>query len=76
LTEGNHGGDISNIQSAAAGMAHIIESAEARGIDASVMKAAHVLARHAIDAGHGTDSFSRLTVELERRVPENATRGV
>lgn len=66
LEEDNHAGDISNIRSAAAGMAHIIEAAEARGIDASVMKAAHALAQRAIDAGHGTDGVSRLTVELER----------
>jgi 3-hydroxyisobutyrate dehydrogenase-like beta-hydroxyacid dehydrogenase len=66
LTEDDHGGDFSNLTSAAAGMAHIIETAEARGIDASVMKAAHTLTRHAIDAGHGTDGVSRLTVELER----------
>jgi hypothetical protein len=56
-------------------MAHIIETAEARGIDTSVMKAAHALARQAIDAGHGTDGISRLTVELEQRGHENATRG-
>jgi hypothetical protein len=39
------------------------------------MKAAHALARQAIDAGHGTDGISRLTVELEQRGHENATRG-
>jgi len=71
LEEGNHGGDFSNIHSAAAGMAHIIETAESRGIDASVLKAAHALARQAIDAGHGADGVSRLTTELER----GATRG-
>jgi 3-hydroxyisobutyrate dehydrogenase-like beta-hydroxyacid dehydrogenase len=75
LAEDNHAGDFSNILSAAAGMAHIIETAEARGIDASVMTAAHALARQAIDAGHGTDGLSRLTAELEENVHENGTHG-
>lgn len=66
LDRDDHAGDFSNISSAAAGMAHIIETAEARGLDASVMTAAHALARRAIEAGHGTDGVSRLTVELER----------
>jgi 3-hydroxyisobutyrate dehydrogenase-like beta-hydroxyacid dehydrogenase len=66
LENGSHTGDFSNILSAAAGMTHIIETAQARGIDASVMTAAHALARRVIAAGHGTDGISRLTVELER----------
>jgi hypothetical protein len=66
LEEGDHSGEYANILSAAAGMAHIIETSEARGIDASVMKAAHALARKAIDAGHGADGVSRLTVQLEQ----------
>jgi 3-hydroxyisobutyrate dehydrogenase-like beta-hydroxyacid dehydrogenase len=65
LEAGDHSGEYANIRSAAAGMAHIVETAEARGIDAGVMKAAHALARQAIDAGHGTDGMSRLTVALE-----------
>jgi 3-hydroxyisobutyrate dehydrogenase-like beta-hydroxyacid dehydrogenase len=75
LEANDHTGDFSNLRSAAAGMAHIVESADARGIDASVLKAAHALARRAVDAGHGTDGLSRLTIELERGVHENATRG-
>lgn len=73
LEENNHAGDVSNIHSASAGMAHIIETADARGIDASVLKAAHALARQAITAGHGTDDISRLTTELERTAHEPAT---
>ena len=65
LEAGDHSGEYANLRSAAAGMAHIIETAEARGIDAGVMKAAHALAWQAIDAGHGTDGVSRLTVALE-----------
>ena len=61
-----HDDGTSNIASAAAGMAHIIETAEGRGIDVSVLRAAHALATRAIDAGHGADELSRLTIELER----------
>lgn len=65
LEEGRHGGDYSNLRSAAAGMAHIIHTARARGIDAGVMEAAHALTQGVIDAGHGDDGISRLTVALE-----------
>lgn len=66
LEADQHGDGSSNISSAAAGMAHIIETAEAREIDASVLRAVHALATRAIDAGHGADDVSRLTLELER----------
>ncbi|HEX6352404.1 NAD(P)-dependent oxidoreductase [Actinophytocola sp.] len=75
LEEGKHPGDAANLRTAAAGMAHIIETAEARGLDASVMRAAHTLAQRAVDTGHGADGISYLTEMLERNVPENATRG-
>jgi 3-hydroxyisobutyrate dehydrogenase-like beta-hydroxyacid dehydrogenase len=61
----HHADGTSNIASAAAGMAHIIETAEAREIDVSVLRAAHALATRAIEAGHGADDLSRLTIELE-----------
>jgi 3-hydroxyisobutyrate dehydrogenase-like beta-hydroxyacid dehydrogenase len=54
----------SNISSAAAGIAHIIETAEARKVDASVLRTVHALATRAIDAGHGADDVSRLVLEL------------
>ncbi|MEE1939706.1 NAD(P)-binding domain-containing protein [Streptomyces sp. TRM 70361] len=57
----------SNLRSAAAGMAHIVETAEARGLDASVLGAAHDLARRGVDAGHGDDSFARLTETIGGR---------
>jgi 3-hydroxyisobutyrate dehydrogenase-like beta-hydroxyacid dehydrogenase len=76
LEEGRHDGEHANLLSAAAGMAHIVETSEARGIDAGVMKAAHAMARRAIDTGHGTDGLSRLTVELENGVHETATHPV
>ncbi|XOK63524.1 NAD(P)-dependent oxidoreductase [Paenibacillus elgii] len=61
VDDGHYPGDKSNIQSAAASMEHIIHAAEARGIDASVLSAAHAVARRAIGAGQGTDGFSLLT---------------
>ena len=64
LEEDRHDGDYANLNSAAAGMAHVIHTAEARGIDASIMRAAHALTRRAIADGHGKDGISRLTVQL------------
>ncbi|KZE80781.1 dehydrogenase [Paenibacillus elgii] len=60
VDDGHYPGEKSNIVSAAAGMEHIIHAAKARGIDASVLSAAHAVARRAIDAGQGADAFSRL----------------
>jgi hypothetical protein len=66
LAEDNHPGDEANLLSATAGMAHIIETSEARGIDASVMKPrTHWPARPSTPATAG-DGLSRLTVQLEQ----------
>ncbi len=64
LEEDRHDGDYANLDSAAAGMAHVIHTSEARGIDASILRAAHALTRRAITDGHGKDGISRLTVQL------------
>lgn len=66
LEKGRHDGDYASIDAVAAGMHHVIEAAAARGIDASVLHAAHALTARAIAAGHGADGVSRLTLELER----------
>jgi len=68
LENGDHNGDEANLSSAAAGMAHIVETATEHGIDAGVMRAALAVARRAIDAGHGGDGLSRLTVTLEEGI--------
>lgn len=65
LTEDRHDGVDANLRSAAAGMSHIVHTSEANGIDAGVLRAAHALARRAVDAGHGDDGLSRLTLTLE-----------
>ncbi|TDG00941.1 NAD(P)-dependent oxidoreductase [Paenibacillus piri] len=58
-------GDESNLVSAAAGMEHIIQAALAHGLDTSVLASANAIARRAINAGYGTDSYARL-VETTR----------
>jgi hypothetical protein len=68
--KGHYPGEQSTTVSAAAGMAHIIDAARARGIDASVLSAARAVAQRAIDAGHGTDGFARLADVLGRTSPE------
>ncbi|MEU1815986.1 NAD(P)-binding domain-containing protein [Streptomyces roseifaciens] len=66
VDSGTYPGHISNVSSAAAGMEHIIHASEDRGIDAGVLKAAKAIAQRAVEAGHGSDGFSRLTEVLGR----------
>ena len=66
LEEGRHDGQYANLVAVAAGMRHVVEATETRGIDSSVLGAALALTTRAIEAGHGADGVSRLTVELER----------
>ncbi|MEZ0076551.1 3-hydroxyisobutyrate dehydrogenase-like beta-hydroxyacid dehydrogenase [Planotetraspora sp. GP83] len=42
-------------------MEHIIHVAQARGLDVGVLSAARAVTQRAIDAGYGSDGFSRLT---------------
>jgi len=69
VDNGEHPGDESTIVSAAASMEHIIHAARARGIDTGVMSAAQAVARQAIEAGRGGESFSLLAEVLKRPVP-------
>lgn len=64
VDSGSYPGDSSNLISAAAGMEHIIHAAKHHGIDVSVLSSAKAIAQRAIDAGQGTDGFSRLTETL------------
>jgi 3-hydroxyisobutyrate dehydrogenase-like beta-hydroxyacid dehydrogenase len=50
-------------------MEHIMHAAQARGIDVDVLSAAKAIAQRAIDAGHGTDGFSRLAEMLGKPTP-------
>jgi 3-hydroxyisobutyrate dehydrogenase-like beta-hydroxyacid dehydrogenase len=69
VDDGDFPGDKSNIHSAAAGMEHVIHAAQVRSIDTSVLSAAKAIAQRAIDAGHGTDGFSRLAAVLAKSTP-------
>ncbi|WP_281384925.1 NAD(P)-dependent oxidoreductase [Cohnella nanjingensis] len=63
---GRYPGDSSNLLSAAAGMTHILHAARHHGLDTSVLTAAKAIAQRAIDAGHGTEGFSRLVEEIRQ----------
>ncbi|WP_433425213.1 NAD(P)-dependent oxidoreductase [Microtetraspora malaysiensis] len=64
---GTFSGEGNPITSAASSVAHIVHASEAHGIDASVMRAVDDLTRRAIDRGHGTDGFIRITEILSSR---------
>ncbi|MFJ9028419.1 NAD(P)-dependent oxidoreductase [Streptomyces sp. NPDC102274] len=68
IEEGRFPGEQSTLLSAAVGMDHIIDAARARGLETGVLSAARDVARRAIDAGHGSDSYSRLAEVLGRPV--------
>ncbi|MPZ79875.1 MAG: NAD(P)-dependent oxidoreductase [Actinophytocola sp.] len=74
VDQGRHDGDHSTIASAVAGMSHIIESADARGITVETMRAARSVALRAVEAGHGSDGLSRLTELLGPRTTGTAQR--
>ncbi|MFE0133359.1 NAD(P)-dependent oxidoreductase [Streptomyces sp. NPDC059037] len=65
IDTGSHPPEGSNLRSAAAIMAHVREAATARGIDASVITAAHEVALRGMAAGYAEDSYSRV-VEVNR----------
>ncbi|XVQ10951.1 NAD(P)-dependent oxidoreductase [Spirillospora sp. CA-255316] len=69
LETGDFRDDTSNATSIAAGMEHVIQASEARGIDASSLRGAHAAARRAIDAGHGTESLARVIDFLNTPTP-------
>ncbi|MFE7532230.1 NAD(P)-binding domain-containing protein [Kitasatospora sp. NPDC057542] len=58
-----HPGDHSSLASAEAGLAHVVHTARAHGLDTSVLDAALAVTRRAVGAGHGSDGVSAL-VEL------------
>jgi 3-hydroxyisobutyrate dehydrogenase-like beta-hydroxyacid dehydrogenase len=64
IDTGRHDADVSPLETVAAGLAHVIEAADRRGMDTSVQRAAHAQMRRVVDAGHGADDVSRLTTAL------------
>ncbi|MFG2553138.1 NAD(P)-dependent oxidoreductase [Streptomyces sp. NPDC048581] len=66
--DGTYSGELNPITSAASTMAHVIETSESHGIDASLMRAAEGQARRVIGLGHGTDGVTRVTELLGRHL--------
>ncbi|QVQ50033.1 NAD(P)-dependent oxidoreductase [Spiractinospora alimapuensis] len=63
---GNFPGEGSLIESNADSMGHLIEASEARGIDASVLRAAKAIADKAVAEGHGKEDYARVVEMYER----------
>ncbi|MFT2019464.1 NAD(P)-dependent oxidoreductase [Streptomyces sp. 796.1] len=61
-------GDNSHILSVSAGIDHVIQASDDRGIDAGVLRAARAVHQRAIDEGHGTDGIERIAEVLGRPV--------
>ncbi|MGA3541759.1 NAD(P)-dependent oxidoreductase [Micromonosporaceae bacterium DT194] len=67
VERGDFPGAGNPITSAVSSMAHIVETSEAHGIDAGVMRAAEGMARRTVGLGHGADGFLRVAEILGRR---------
>ncbi|MEV0388430.1 NAD(P)-dependent oxidoreductase [Nonomuraea sp. NPDC050643] len=67
VDSGRFSGEGNPITSAVSSMAHIVHTSESHGIDAGVMRAAEGFARRAIERGHGTDGFLRITEIMNPR---------
>ncbi|MEV7566230.1 NAD(P)-dependent oxidoreductase [Streptomyces tanashiensis] len=63
---GSYSGEGNPLTSAVSTMTHVVHTAEAHGIDASVMRAVEALALRAVDRGHGADGFTGVTRVLAR----------
>lgn len=66
--DGTYSGELNPITSAVSTMAHIIETSESHGIDASLMRVAEGQARQVVGLGHGTDGITRVTELLGRHL--------
>ncbi|MFZ4299158.1 NAD(P)-dependent oxidoreductase [Streptomyces cinereoruber] len=62
-----YSGEGNPLTSGLSSMEHVVHAAEGHGLDASVMRAAATLTRRAVDRGHGTDGFTRVTELLDLR---------
>ncbi|MFE9749416.1 NAD(P)-dependent oxidoreductase [Saccharothrix saharensis] len=59
---GHFPGDASTIESAASILDDVIDTVRANGLDDGVLSAGRAAVRRAVEAGHGSDGFSRLAV--------------
>jgi 3-hydroxyisobutyrate dehydrogenase-like beta-hydroxyacid dehydrogenase len=74
VDQGEHPGTFDNVRMEAAGLAHIVDAAHARGIDTRTVVAAKSIFDDAVAAGHGNESFSSI-IEVLRRAGPRTTRG-
>ncbi|WP_256107003.1 NAD(P)-dependent oxidoreductase [Streptomyces sp. ODS05-4] len=70
--EGRFAGEGNPLTSAVSSMAHIVQAAEAHGIDSGVMRAAEGMARRAVGLGHGADGFVRIADVLAAPLARSA----
>ncbi|MFE0190384.1 NAD(P)-dependent oxidoreductase [Streptomyces sp. NPDC059008] len=70
LDRGVFSGDQDNIVMEAAGLAHIIEAAEHRGVDTEVLTAVKGLVDRTIAAGHGGAGFVSVMAQMHKRTAE------
>ncbi|PRH77847.1 hypothetical protein C6N75_18085 [Streptomyces solincola] len=70
--EGRFAGGGNPLTSAVSSMAHIVQAAEAHGIDSGVMRAAEGMARRAVGLGHGADGFVRIADVLAAPLARSA----
>ncbi|MFJ8633796.1 NAD(P)-dependent oxidoreductase [Streptomyces sp. NPDC093568] len=61
IDDGTYSGELNPLTSAVSSMAHIVQTSESHGIDASVLRAAEGQARRVIGLGHGSDGFTRVS---------------
>jgi 3-hydroxyisobutyrate dehydrogenase-like beta-hydroxyacid dehydrogenase len=66
IDDATYSGAGNPLTSSVSSMAHIVHTAEAHGIDTSVLRAAEGQTQRAIGLGHGTDGITRLTELLGR----------
>ncbi|NUR25209.1 MAG: NAD(P)-dependent oxidoreductase [Catenulispora sp.] len=60
LTAGDHPGDRSTLTSAASGIAHVVATTQAHGLDTGMLDAARAVIDRAVAEGHGAEGLSRL----------------
>lgn len=66
IDAGEHPGDRSTIASAASAIDHILDTANAHGLDVGVLTASQNVLNRAVEAGYGSHGLSRLTEVLAR----------
>ncbi|MFH8369627.1 NAD(P)-dependent oxidoreductase [Streptomyces sp. NPDC018031] len=60
IRTGEYPSEGSNLRSAAAIMTHVLEATRARGLDSSVIAAAHRVAQRGMEAGYAENSYARV----------------